>query len=130
MNPPTVKLMDHIQINVTDLPRAMEFYAKIVGLEETPRPPSFDFPGAWYKIGNVDLHLVVRPLDPPSARHFCMWVSDVQAAAKYFPAVGYPVTWDTKYKIRGVDRFFIYDPDQNRIEIQGSDGTRLSRWDA
>jgi len=28
-----------------------------------------------------------------------------------------------KHKISGIDRFFVYDPDGNRIEIQGADGS-------
>jgi glyoxylase I family protein len=120
--------IDHVQVNVTDLPRARQFYEQVLGLTETPRPDSFDFAGCWYRIGDVDLHLVVRDSEPLSQRHFCLWVPDVRAAAKTIESQGYPIRWDTKYKIRGVDRFFVFDPDQNRIEIQGSDGTGTSRW--
>ena len=44
-------------------------------------------------------------------------------------SAGCAITWDLKYKIRGVDRFFVFDPDENRIEVQGSDGTGTSRWE-
>ena len=120
--------IDHVQINVTDLPRARQFYGGLLGLQETARPESFDFAGCWYRIGDVDLHLVVRDPEPTSARHFCLWVRDVKAAAKQIEQAGYPVNWDHKYKIRGVDRFFVFDEDNNRVEIQGSDGTGASRW--
>jgi hypothetical protein len=50
-------------------------------------------------------------------------VSEVHGAARYLESRGLPVRWDTKYKIHGVDRFFTEDPDGNRVEIQGSDGT-------
>jgi glyoxylase I family protein len=120
--------IDHVQINVTHLPRARQFYGELLGLEETPRPETFDFAGCWYRIGDVDLHLVVRDPEPTSARHFCMLVSDVRATAKEIEAAGYPVNWDSKYKIRGIDRFFVFDEDNNRVEIQGLDGTGQSRW--
>src|SRR5690349_23801950 len=120
--------IDHVQINVTDLPRARQFYEQVLGLTETPRPESFDFAGCWYRIGDVDLHLVVRDKEPLSQRHFCLWVRDVRAAAQTIESLGHPIRWDTKYKIRGVDRFFVFDPDDNRIEIQGSDGSGMSRW--
>jgi catechol 2,3-dioxygenase-like lactoylglutathione lyase family enzyme len=120
--------IDHVQINVTDLARARRFYGGLLELTETSRPESFDFAGCWYRVGEVDLHLVVRDPEPLSARHFCLWVADVHAAAEAIEAAGYPVKWDLKYKIRGVDRFFIFDPDNNRIEIQGSDGSGVSRW--
>ena len=121
--------VDHVQINVTDLARARRFYEDVFGLTQTPRPESFDFAGCWYRVGEVDIHLVVREKEAFSQRHFCLWVADVQEAARSIAELGYPVKWDEKYKIRGVDRFFVFDPDDNRIEIQGSDGTGASRWD-
>ena len=121
--------IDHVQINVTDLARARLFYETVLELVETPRPESFTFAGVWYRVGDVDLHLVIREAEQTSARHFCLWVDDAKAAAKTIEAAGYPVTWDTKFKIRGVDRFFVFDPDGNRIEIQGADGTGSSRWE-
>ena len=129
MNTIHVIRIDHVQINVTDITRARRFYGGLLGLSETPRPESFDFGGCWYRIGDVDLHLVIRDPEPPGARHFCLWVADIHAAAATIEAGGYPVTWDVKYKIRGVERFFVFDDDNNRIEIQGTDGTATSRWD-
>jgi catechol 2,3-dioxygenase-like lactoylglutathione lyase family enzyme len=120
--------IDHVQVNVTDLAAARKFYEQVLGMTETPRPESFDFAGCWYRIGEVDLHLVVREAEQTSQRHFCLWVTDVHAASKEIEARGHAVKWDTKYKIRGVDRFFVFDPAGNRIEIQGSDGTGQSRW--
>src|SRR4051812_33816982 len=117
-----IERMDHIQINVTDLARAKRFYAEVLGLAEVPRPESFDFAGAWYRIGEVDLHLVVRPPEPDSEDHFCLWTADVHGAASNLERRGQEVAWQRKYKIRGVDRFFVRDPDRNRIEIQGPDG--------
>jgi catechol 2,3-dioxygenase-like lactoylglutathione lyase family enzyme len=120
--------IDHVQINVTDLTRARAFYEQVLGLVETPRPESFDFAGCWYRVGDVDLHLVVRGKEAVSQRHFCLWVEDVHATARHLESRGVSIRWDLKYKIRGVDRFFVFDPDENRIEVQGSDGTGESRW--
>ena len=122
--------VDHIQINVTDLTMAKQFYGGVLELEEVPRPESFDFAGAWYRIGEVDLHLVVREREPVSARHFCLWVKDVRQAAGKLEALGCRISWQTSLKIRGVDRFFVVDPDDNRIEVQGPDGTGESRWES
>jgi catechol 2,3-dioxygenase-like lactoylglutathione lyase family enzyme len=130
-NPISVQRVDHVAIDVSDVERAKAFYGGVVGLREVDRPPSFDFGGAWYRIGPVDLHLVNRQTPATSGgRHFCLWVDNVRAAAQRVEAAGYAVTWDTKYKIRGVDRFFIHDPDGNRVEFQGSDGTGADRFGA
>jgi glyoxylase I family protein len=128
MNPIQVLRFEHVQINVADLPRARKFYGELLGLIETPRPESFDFAGCWYRLGDVDVHLVVRPQEPTSQRHICLWVADVHATDKHIEQAGYSIRWDHKYKISGVDRFFVFDPDGNRTEIQGSDGTGQSRW--
>ena len=108
--------MDHVQVNVTDLDRARRFYGGVLELEEVPRPESFDFAGAWYRIGDVDLHLEERPPEPESDDHICLWVADVHGTAKALEAQGQTVSWQHRGKIRGVDRFFIRDPDGNRIE--------------
>ena len=48
--------IDHVTILVTDLDKARDFYARVLGLREVPRPPSFDFPGMWFKTGPAFLH--------------------------------------------------------------------------
>ena len=119
-----VERYDHVAIYVTDLQRARAFYGGVLGLREVSRPESFDFPGAWYDLSPGTFHLLVeRERQPDHPRHFCLWVSDVRAAAEAIAKAGFPADWSTKHKIIGVDRFFTRDPDGNRIEIQGSDGT-------
>ena len=116
--------IDHVTILVTDLDKARDFYSRVLGLREVPRPPSFDFPGMWFKTGPSFLHLLGKPQpDTTSPRHFCYWVRDIQKARRYAEIQGWEVHWQAKHKIQGIDRFFVYDPDGNRIEIQGSDGS-------
>jgi len=49
-----IDTLHHVAISVTDLPRAKRFYGEVLGLPEIPRPP-FDFPGAWFQLGDRDL---------------------------------------------------------------------------
>lgn len=121
--------IDHVTIIVTELNRANAFYGGLLGLREVSRPQSFDFPGAWYQIGETFLHLLAKPAaDSHSPRHFSLRVRDVRSAARELEAAGCPVQWEAKHKIPGIDRFFIRDPDGNRIEIQGPDmNTRAER---
>ncbi|HYF40069.1 MAG TPA: VOC family protein [Gemmatimonadales bacterium] len=55
-----VETLHHVSISVTDLARARQFYGELLGLKEISRPP-FDFPGAWYQLGDRQLHLLVHP---------------------------------------------------------------------
>lgn len=112
--------IEHLAIIVTDLDRARRFYAEVLGFPEVRRPESFDFPGAWYQLGPTCLHLLGKPArDGESPRHFCVRVSDLRAAARHIESHGWPIRWEAKYKIIGIDRFFLHDPDGNRIEVQG-----------
>ena len=124
MNGISAQRIDHVAIIVTDLSRSKQFYGEVLGLKEVGRPESFDFPGAWYEIGPTFLHLLGKPApDAGSPRHFCLWVTDIRAAASRMEAAGVDVQWNFKHKIPGVDRFFTYDPDGNRIEIQGPEAS-------
>ena len=48
----------HASLCVSDLARAKAFYGESLGLEEIPRP-DFPFPGAWYRAGANEVHLIV-----------------------------------------------------------------------
>src|SRR5580692_8801305 len=52
--------VDHVLIATSDLERSVIFYRDVVELREIARPP-FDFPGAWFQLGNgQSVHLVVQ----------------------------------------------------------------------
>jgi glyoxylase I family protein len=126
MTPFTSQRLDHVAVVVTDLVRAMAFYRDVLCLREIPRPPTFDFPGAWFLIGpaetNQTLHLLsMDESEGRGRRHFCIGVDDLTAAAAHITRCGYEVLWHAKHKIPGIDRFFVYDPDGNRIELQGAE---------
>ncbi len=121
---PTFQQIQHVAINVTNIAASKRFYGEALGLAEIPRPDTFNFKGAWYRLGPTDLHLIERDEGTPrSSPHFALWSSDVRAAAAMLQKAGHEVKWETM-KIPHVDRFFTRDPDGNRIEIMGSDGTR------
>lgn len=55
-----VATLHHVSLSVTDLTRARHFYGTVLGLAELPRP-AFDFEGAWFALGDRQLHLIVHP---------------------------------------------------------------------
>jgi catechol 2,3-dioxygenase-like lactoylglutathione lyase family enzyme len=116
MNPPQVQKIDHCSILITDVERSRRFYGELLGLQEINGPRTFDYVVVWYDLGDQHIHLLLkdRP-DPVSPRHFALRVPDAQAARAYFQGQGVPIQETTL--IPGADRFFIHDPDGNRIEI-------------
>ena len=93
----TIDSFNHVTVNITDLTKAKAFYGGLLGLEEIDRPESFDFPGAWYRIGTVLIHIVGRAQrDAETTAHFALWVNDVRAVAKAIEAAGCEVKWDKR----------------------------------
>jgi catechol 2,3-dioxygenase-like lactoylglutathione lyase family enzyme len=117
MQPPfKVSHLDHCSVVITDVERSRRFYRDLLGLAEINKPRTFDFVVLWFQIGDQTLHLLLKDkADSISPRHFALQVEDVAAARAYFRQRGIPVAETTP--IPGADRFFIADPDGNRIEI-------------
>jgi catechol 2,3-dioxygenase-like lactoylglutathione lyase family enzyme len=108
--------IDHVSVVITDVDRSRSFYRDVLGLTEIAKPRSFDFVALWFDLGNQQLHLLLKP-DPDSVspRHFALRVQDVAKAREHFRGRGVEIAETTK--IPGCDRFFVRDPDRNRIEI-------------
>ena len=119
-----IATIHHVSINVTDLERARRFYAGVLGLEETPRP-AFDFPGAWYRLGDRQLHLLVHPPTRTlrgtaeiSSRegHFAVAVRDFDEARAHLERAGVP--FDARARGQTPwSQIFLSDPDGNLIEL-------------
>ncbi|QEL13170.1 VOC family protein [Limnoglobus roseus] len=108
--------IDHCSVIITDVAKARHFYGDLLGLREIPAPKEFDFVAIWYDLGGTYLHLLQKPHpDMISPRHFCLHVSDVAAAREDLAAKGLKI--DETVKIAAADRFFVRDPDGNRIEL-------------
>jgi glyoxylase I family protein len=112
----SVSQIDHVSVITTDVERSRRFYGGLLGLKEIPRPSTFDFVVVWYDLGNMHVHLLLKEqADTISPRHFALRVADAKAAREHFRKHGVETSETTL--IPGADRFFIRDPDGNRIEI-------------
>lgn len=108
--------IDHCTVLITDVAKARAFYGGVLGLTEIAPPKEFDFVAVWYDLGGQYLHLLLKPQpDAISPRHFCLGVTDVNAARAELRAKGLSI--DETVKIAAADRFFVRDPDGNRIEV-------------
>jgi glyoxylase I family protein len=111
-----VTQIDHVSVLITDVERSRRFYRDMLGLKEIAKPRTFNFVALWFELGNQQLHLLRKDQpDTRSPRHFALRVQDVQQARSYMREREIPL--DETTLIPGCDRFFIHDPDGNRIEI-------------
>lgn len=111
-----VTQIDHVSVIITDLERSRRFYRDLLGLKEIAKPRTFDFVVLWFDLGNQQLHLLRKEWpDALSPRHFALRVANAEAARRYFHEHDLPTEETTP--IPGADRFFIYDPDGNRVEV-------------
>ena len=111
-----ISQIDHCSIIITDMERSRRFYRDLLGLKEIHKTRTFDFQVIWFDLGNQHIHLLLKDkADTISPRHFALRVADAVAARAYFDSHGVPT--DETTPIPGADRFFIRDPDGNRIEI-------------
>ncbi|MEH2236248.1 VOC family protein [Nostoc sp.] len=109
----------HTAILVTDLERSEHFYGKVLGLSKIDR--SLNYAGAWYQVGNYQIHLIVAPAVPtenPNEKwgrnpHVAFSVTDLDAAKQELLNHNYPI----QPSASGRPALFTQDPDGNIIEL-------------
>ena len=104
--------------------RATWFYTTVLGLEEITRPP-FDFGGAWYQLGDRQLHLIVHPPTRtlrnsseigPREGHLALRVRDRQEVLDRLTAHGVKVL-DLPDNLTPWAQIYCCDPDGNILEF-------------
>jgi len=115
-----ITTLHHVNITV---PRSLEagtkhFYGSLLGLVEVPKPEeSRGRGGAWYQIGNSQMHLSVEDgSDHLSKRHICFTVENLTEAEQQLQAAGVEIIPDER-PVKGCARFYVRDPAGNLIEI-------------
>lgn len=109
----------HTAILVTDLEKSEYFYGKVLGLLKIDR--SLKYPGAWYQVGNYQIHLIVAktvPTENPNEKwgrnpHVAFAVVDLEIAKQELLQQNYPVQTSAS----GRAALFTQDPDGNIIEL-------------
>jgi len=128
---------NHIALVVSDVGRSAEFYAKVIGLQQIRRP-NFDRHGAWFTMGNVELHLIKgEPLVHSGkdliVNHIAIETTDIDRVPEILTAAGVPFrqnvsvpkgsmdsgsgTNSTNNSRKIVKQFFLRDPDGYYLEI-------------
>ncbi|HVP31714.1 MAG TPA: VOC family protein [Myxococcota bacterium] len=112
----------HVSFAVEELERSKRFYGGVLGLAEIARP-ALGVDGAWYRAGDTELHLIVRPAgtetgSPPKhltplADHAAFQVDDYDGAVAHLRAAGVELL-ETR---REIGQLWVRDPDGHVIEL-------------
>ena len=138
-----IAMLHHVSLPVSNITIAKRFYGDVLGLQEDPNRPNFGFEGAWYKIGDRSIHLIVpeageqptfrvdKAIDSHDA-HCAIRVESFSGAIAHLESKGYrrtadknPIpTTDNPLPMRinaagkaGFPQIYVLDPDRNVIEI-------------
>lgn len=106
---------DHILINVPigKLTEAGHFYGNVLELQiiEGDRP----FTALWFKIADIELHIMEEKAGAVSGRHPAFEVTDLKLSEEFLKSKGLAVSYSSK--IEGRERLFFRDPFGNRFEL-------------
>ncbi|TFE67243.1 lactoylglutathione lyase [Methylacidiphilum sp. Yel] len=128
-----MEAIHHVTLPVKDLERSIRFYTEVLGLKQIARPP-FSFPGAWFEVGNQQLHLTVLSSPLPNtespwidtkARHVAFRVKNIMEALTWLKGMGYSEEQtDPAFRLKinlnsvaGFPQIFLLDPDGHLLEI-------------
>jgi len=114
-------ILHHASLVVSDTETSVKFYSGVLGLEQIERP-DLGFPGAWFKLGEQQIHLLeLTNVDPTTGRpehggrdrHVALSTSDLDSVRVALEAAGITYTRSKS----GRRALFCRDPDGNAIEI-------------
>ncbi len=108
--------LHHVSINVSDVPAALDFYTRLLGLAERADRPDFSFGGAWLDAGGQQVHLIEADVPPSLGQHFALAVADLDAAVAELR--GHGVTVTDPVVVGPGRQAFLTDPCGNRVELQ------------
>ena len=110
--------VDHIAINVGDVPAGITFYTETLGLVQNFTRPDFGFPGAWLDLANgQQVHLIEAPVPTNLGQHFALTFEDIGAAVVELRARGLKVSDPVEVGTTGRQQAFTIDPWGNAIEL-------------
>ena len=110
--------VDHVSINVTDVPAALAFYTGTLGLIQNFSRPDFGFPGAWLDTANgQQVHLIGGDTPPNLGQHFALAFEDLPAVVAALRNSGLQVTDPIDVGTTGRKQAFMTDPWGNGIEL-------------
>lgn len=128
-----IRKADHVALIIANVERSRQFYSRVLGMQEVPRPRSFNFPGAWLETGPFSIHLIqedvegrTRQLNPGyeagelaigHATHVAFEVDDLEETMQHLRTQGVKIVGGPRPRGDGVQQLYICDPDGYVIEF-------------
>src|SRR5262245_51446748 len=116
----TILELNHVALHVQNVEKSCEFYATVLRLERMARP-AFDFPGAWFRLGeNQELHLIGQRVEAvishSRGNHYALRVRELQPWINHFKALGIEMRGPLR-RPDGATQVFIRDVDGHTVEL-------------
>ena len=120
---------DHVTLIVEDVEASRQFYVGKLGMKEAQRP-DFDFPGAWFELGQTMIHVTLAGELAGAAgwadqgvkslsrgHHFAYITDDFEEALAGIESQGIEIADGPKVRPDGARQVYVFDPDRHVIEI-------------
>lgn len=130
--PVPLTTFDHVTLIVADVQVSLDFYQRVLGMREVPRP-AFGFPGAWLELHGSWVHLTLSDENSGQAgwgdrgvqkisrgHHLAYATADFDAALAALAEHQVPFAAGPQQRPDGMRQVYIHDPDDHLIEICGS----------
>ena len=128
-----IRSLDHAALFVSDVERSRYFYGQVLGMEEVPRPSNFDFPGAWFRKGRAEVHLIgaddpkrvaqiyhgynADELSRGHGSHIAFLIDDLEEAQQHLREHDVPLVGGPRPRGDGVMQMYVCDPDGYIVEL-------------
>lgn len=112
----------HCSLVVEDTERSLRFYRDVLGMAVSPDRPDLNFPGAWLRVGEHQIHLLQVPNPDPvdgrpthggRDRHLAMTLTNLDALIPRLEEADILFTMSRS----GRRALFCRDPDGNALEF-------------
>jgi|SRR6188472_2022276 glyoxylase I family protein len=125
--------LHHVALYVSDLELTRRFYRNALGMEEIARPADFTFPGAYFRLGTAEVHVVVeteagrteelrQQWSPDELKtgytvHFALGVGDLQPILARLAENDVRIAGGPRIRADHVEQWYIADPDGYIVEL-------------
>jgi catechol 2,3-dioxygenase-like lactoylglutathione lyase family enzyme len=120
--------LNHVSVVARDLETSVRFYVDELGLEPLPTP-DFGFPVLWLSAGSCQVHLFVRPGEPPTHAHFGLEIAEFMPVYRRMKALG--ALDSTTFGRAVVElpgggvQLYVRDPAGNLVELDHPDASTV-----